>query len=462
MKFVIILPLIVATVLPAWTYPNQELEAEEGTNPQQANVPATAPRSGVILSALDDPSLALLVTEVLERNPRLARLRAEALAADQRAPQVSALPDPVASLTLFLLAPQTRVGPQQATVNITQRLSWFGKLQLKEQTALFTAAAAWAGIDAAELQLITEARTLYHELGFLQKEEEIVREDQSILQHYEQLAQARYASGVGLGQSVVKIQAEITQADTRLLEIEKRRVSLKAELNSLRDQPQHTPLPTGSIPDTSAADLDAAGLRKQALTVRPEITAATALIESASSRTDLAKKQYKPDFNVGLNYGFVGKRDDTIGQQIPVEGDGDDILAISAGVNLPIWRKKLAAGVEEAAQLHLGAIENKRAIVTEIEATLGDLVHRIPLTEQQLRLFDDVLVVQAEQSLRSAEAAYASNTAGALDLLDAERTLLQVRIGAERMRADLATGIAELEGATAAPLSSIKRNGNTS
>ena len=462
MRFPIVVLLITATLNPGWASSDHVLQAAQEAEVASTDESAPVPTSESIVSALDDTALRLLIQEVLDRNPTLATLTADALATDQRAPQVSALPDPVASLSLFLLAPQTRVGPQRAAVNLSQRLPWFGKLRLKEQAALFKAAAAWAHVEAARLRLITEVRRLYHELSYLGEEEIIVREDRATLEHYEQLAQARYASGVGLGQSVIKIQAEITQADTRLLEIEKRRASLLASVNSLRDRLEHTPLSVGSVPDTNAEGLDIVALRQQALTSRPEIAAIDALIESASRQTDLAKKEYKPDFTVGLNYGFVDKRDDSAGRAIPVEGNGDDILGISAGVNLPVWRKRLAAGVEEATQRRLGAEQQKRAVTTDIEASLGDLYNRIPLIQRQVILFDDILTIQAEQSLRSAEAAYAASTAGALDLLDAERVLLQVRIGAERVRADLAIAVAQLEGAVAAPLGQIERNGNTS
>ncbi|RKX28276.1 MAG: hypothetical protein DRP71_17540, partial [Verrucomicrobia bacterium] len=62
------------------------------------------------------------------------------------------------------------------------------------------------------------------------------------------------------------------------------------------------------------------------------------------------------------------------------------------------------------------------------------------------------LLVQADESLRLAEVAYASGTAGALDLLDAERTLFGVRRGIERARTDLVIAMARLEGVIAGPL----------
>ena len=69
-----------------------------------------------------------------------------------------------------------------------------------------------------------------------------------------------------------------------------------------------------------------------------------------------------------------------------------------------------------------------------------------------MSLYDSVLIVQAGQSLRSAESAYAAGTANALDLLDAERVLLQVRIAAERVRSDLDIAYAQLEGVAAGPV----------
>jgi outer membrane protein TolC len=54
--------------------------------------------------------------------------------------------------------------------------------------------------------------------------------------------------------------------------------------------------------------------------------------------------------------------------------------------------------------------------------------------------------------LRSAEAGYSAGTLNALDLLDAERVLLDVRTGSLRARADYAIALIRLEGAVGEPL----------
>ena len=212
-----------------------------------------------IVASVSDAKLRLLLEEVLERSPRLARLEAEAAAVEQRSPQVKALPDPMATLTWFVMSPQTRVGPQRAAVNLTQQFPWFGTLELDEQAAMWDAVAGRARLEAARIEVLTEARTDYHELQFLEVERRVVEEDRATLDHYAELALARYASGVGLDQAVIKIQAEITRTETRLLNLAARRATVVARINALRDRPQTTPVVVADSRDTQSVPLVLAG-----------------------------------------------------------------------------------------------------------------------------------------------------------------------------------------------------------
>jgi outer membrane protein TolC len=190
---------------------------------------------------------------------------------------------------------------------------------------------------------------------------------------------------------------------------------------------------------------------------RPEIAVADARVEAAAARIERSKKAYSPKIVVGLNYGFVGRREDEAGRLDPPEDNGQDILGLTGGVSVPLWTSSLEAGVEEEMSNRLAAEERRREVVAKIDEELGGLVHRIPLLVEQISLYDDVLIIQAAQSLQSAESAYATGTADALDLLDAERVLLQARIAAERVRTDLETAIARLEGVIAGPLPDVRR-----
>ncbi len=423
--------------------------------PAPADRTAAAPPApaDAIVSTLE-PDVAALAREVLDRNPDLARLRAAAEAAAARAPQMRALPDPMASLTAFLLTPETRVGPQQAAASVSQRFPWFGKLELRERQALLGATAARAEVEAKRLALVTETRRLAYELEFLTAQESVLRADRATLSHYEELARARYASGVGLEQAVIKLQAELTRDDNRLLQLANRRVTLTAALDVLRDRTGETPLPklelgTGTVP---APHLDVATLRERALDDRPEVARERTLVAAAEVGVELAKKEYQPDFTLGLGYTMVGKRQDAAGRAMPPPDNGDDIVGVTVGINLPVWRQRLAAGVTESTARTSAAEDGLRAVVARIDGDLDELTARLPLVHDQLDLFENVLSAQAEAALRSAEAAYAAGAVGALDLLDAERVLLEVRIAKARSRTDYQITWSRLEGAVGAPL----------
>jgi outer membrane protein TolC len=260
---------------------------------------------------------------------------------------------------------------------------------------------------------------------------------------------------VGLDQAVIKIQAEITRTETRLLNLSARRATVVARLNARRDRPQSTPVVVNPSGSRLRVVLDLADLRQRALGDRPEIAVADARVEAATSRVESTKKAYSPKVVVGINYGFVDRRTDEAGRLNPPEDNGQDILGLTGGISVPLWRSSIEAGVEEGVQNRLAAEEGRREAAASIDGELGDLVHRIPLLEEQISLYDGVLIVQAGQSLRSAESAYAAGTANALDLLDAERVLLQVRIAAERVRSDLDVAYAQLEGVIAGPLENV-------
>jgi outer membrane protein TolC len=443
-------PLAAAAQLPAIEAGGAARAADAAPSGGATATPAA--NAEVLVAALEPAALRLLVREVLERSPAIARAEQQAAAAAARGPQMRALPDPVASLNLFVLPPETRVGPQQVSAAVAQAFPWFGKLALREQAALYTAAAAAAQVEAVRLDTLTEVRRLVYELSFVDAHQAILTVEREALVRFEKTAQARYRSGRGLQQESVRIQAQITRADVRLLELAERRAALIAALNGLRDRPAGEPAPRLDLPAPRTAPLDREALRRWAAARRPELAAAAARIAATESQVALAEKGYRPDVTVGLSYTLVGRRGDAPGRLNPPPDNGDDILGLSAAVKLPVWRQSLDAAVAEAEATRWAAEAERQQLLAGIESTIGDLAARLPLLAQHLELLESVLMKQAGQSLRSAETAYSTGKLNAVDLLDAEVVMFEVQIAAARTRADLAIAWAQLERAVAAPL----------
>jgi outer membrane protein TolC len=117
---------------------------------------------------------------------------------------------------------------------------------------------------------------------------------------------------------------------------------------------------------------------------------------------------------------------------------------------LPIFRRKYDAAVLEATERFLASKAGYRRQVNQAEVTIRSATFRLETIRRQISLFENALLPQAEQALRSSEAAYSTGSLSVLELLDSERVLLDVRLGLAQMRGDYMKALAETERATGA------------
>ena len=357
-----------------------------------------------------------------------------------------------AMLTGYVEPPETRVGPQRLMATVLQPLPWGGKRALSAEAQRHRARALQADLEAARLQVVTEVRRHYLELAFVARHVEITASFRQHLVRHEEIARSRYTTGRGGGQGVLKLQAEITRVDRRLIELDARRVSLVSRLNGLLDRAPGHPGPQAVLGRVEAVEMDLQSLIDQSLSRRPELVGATARIAGAESEVARAEKGFKPDFMVGVTYAFVDDRDDPAGRIDPPPDNGQDIFGVQGGISIPLWRKQRNASLEESLALRSAGESARAQTAAMISARLADLAPRIELTWRELRLLEDLLVVQAEEALESAQAGYVAGSLNALDLFDAEHLLFDTETAVARARADYLVALAELEGALAGAL----------
>lgn len=391
------------------------------------------------------PRLREYIGEALERNPSIQEVLARHRAALQRVPQVTALPDPVVGFSQAIRSVETRVGPQHNGLLLSQAFPWFGKLDLRGKVAVQEAASWYQLYRARQREVISQLKRAFYELGYIDTAIRINEEERSLLGHYEVLAQTRYATGQGLQQAVIKIQAEITRVMDRLEILERQRVTLSANINTLRDRPPHDPVPAVDGLSLPRVQLELEELYALGEQNRQELKAAQALIERSERSIDLAKKNYWPDFMVSAGLVNIGDRSDPAGLSQPPPDNGKNAFSLSVGINIPIWRDKYDAGVREAAETLVAQQSSYANVLNEMEFSIRDQVVRLETLQEQIDLYENVLIPQAEETLRSTEAAYETGQLGVLDLLDSERVLLNVRLVNARYDSDFLIALAHLE-----------------
>jgi len=397
-----------------------------------------------------DARLRDYIEEALQRNPAVMEVRARYQASLERAPQVEGLPDPVLSFSQAIRSVETRVGPQRNILQFSQKLPWFGKLDLKTKVALQEAEARYQLYVAQQRTVIADVKRAFYDLSFVDEALYITGEERAVLEHYEALASSRYASGQGLQQAVLKIQTEITKITSRLDTLHQQRTSLEARLNTLRDRPAHDPISAFGDLDLPQTEIVLEELYSLGQENRQELKAVKSLMEKNERAIDLSKKSASPDVTLGATFINVGRRDDPAGIEMPPPDNGKNAFSLSISVTLPLWGDKYDAEVREATEDLSAERYRYVRIQNDMELQIRDLAVRLETLQRQMALFNDALIPQAEETLRSTEAAYETGQVGVLDLLDSERFLLELRLANARFRSDYLAALAALERAVGA------------
>ena len=404
-----------------------------------------APLEGELDFYAAETDLSAYVTAALAHNPSVLEARARYQATRQRVPQVTALPDPVVSFTQALRSVETRVGPQLNSVTLTQAFPWFGTLALRGRVALLDATALHHLYEAARRDVVAQVKETFYDLGYVDAALGLAREERSLLDHYETVATTRYATGQGLQQAVIRLQAEIARVINREHQLDRQRATLAARLNHLRDRPAAEAVP--GVPPLARPDVDfdREHLDRLGERNRQELLAARALVEGGERAVDLARWNGRPSFTASVGVTNVGRRGDPAGLSVRPPDDGRNAMTVSLGVSLPLWGARYRAGIEQAAGDLQARLHHRAAARNAMELAVEAAVVRLETLDRQLELLDTVLVPQTEEALRATEAAYETGQLGVLDLLDSERTLIDIRSLRARYVSDYLIALTALE-----------------
>lgn len=406
--------------------------------------------AGLLLAAAQtvgthgDGRLAALIAEALENNPRVQQAFAEYQAALHRVPQVAALPDPRLSLTQYARTIETRVGPQQRMLTVSQEFPGPGKRAAKSQVASKAAAAMDELYQAERAEIVRQVKKAYFALGYVDRAIRLNREDERLLEHFEEVARNRYARGFGLQGDVVRLQAQITHALSLREQLTRQRVDLEALLNSIRDTPTDTRISEVALPALPHVRLDSERLAAIGRREKPELKAAFLRIEEREKGVQLARRQFRPDFTLGVAWGNVRARGLGV-LDVPLLQNGKDAYGVTVAMTLPLYRRKYDAGIREASEAFSSARAAYRNAANGMEAEVRSVTFKMETIARQIDLFENALVPQAEQALQSTRAAYSNGTLGVVSLLDVQRMLLDVRLGLARLHADYFDAMADLE-----------------
>ncbi|MGE5195577.1 MAG: TolC family protein [Deltaproteobacteria bacterium] len=397
------------------------------------------------------------VAHALDQNPRVqaARKRIEALA--NRVPQAAGLEDPTLGVNGYPFFPyvlQTAGGRMTANVVAEQKFPWFGKLDARARAAEAEADVARAELATVELEVIEQVKRAYYELYYVQKAIEITERSRKLLQDFAEIANAKYIVGEVSQQDVLSAQVEVSNLDSELIRLRQQLQGGQARLAALLHVSPDTQLRAQEELFEEEIPRDLERLYEQAIARRPELHAQLAAIRRDRTNVDLAGLQYYPDVTLAAMWGGM-----TTSGALSPNADGLSMVNIGAQVNVPIYRKRLDAGVREAEAQAVSSARQYDALKDRTQADVKDLYVQALSQRDLVSLFGNDIIPKAEQTLEVSVEAYRVGKTDFLQLIDNWRELLRFEVTLHQLKSQLRQTLSTLERVVGGTLSSTSPDG---
>jgi multidrug efflux system outer membrane protein len=442
-----------AVILAGCTTLGPDYKRPDIETPEQWLVPgATEPVSSQWWKSYGDTVLERMVDETLIHNldlrqavARVAEARAQlgvsradqypgvsagADASRNRASQESVLGVPPGTDPTF--------SDYAASVNVSYEIDFWGKYRRATEAARAELLSAQHNRDVVRLTLIGDVVKGYFNLRALDAQVEVTRRTISSRLASTALQRLRFQSGVASELDLRQVEAQAAQAQALLPSLERQVAAQENALSVLIGRSPRAiveqPVERGNAIDAlSVPPAIPAGLPSDLLEKRPDLRQAEQALVAANARIGQAKAAYYPSISLT---GLFGGESESLGDLFKSSARVWQFSALAAQTVFDAGRTASRVEVAQAREQQALA-QYQSAIQNAFRETLDALVAQRKARE----------TLEAEQSrvealkiaLRLAQLRYDNGVSSLLDVLDAERGLLDAELNRlEAQRAQLA------------------------
>ncbi len=382
----------------------------------------------------------------MANNPQVLAAQKEVEAANARILQAEAFPNLEFGLNWDETPSNFDVSKAgERNIGLVQPVEFPGKRGARGQVAKIESQFLEGSLRRTKLLVSADVKRAYYQAWLNQKSVANFEAIADLLQQFRETATARYQAQKVTFLEVLRAKTELAKINNELIAARREAQNALAELNRLLDRPGSTPLALADDltyqPFTKTVEMVVNEMRQFSVSRRLSET----LVERGRAQMRLAQKSYLPDFAVGL---FSQKRDGQppFTSENPLGVTEGGLWGIEVGASIPLWFWKGPRGqAEEAraffdlAQIQLEAVN--RNVTTAIENS-----HRsVKAAEEQVRLFEETLLRDVEDELRTGISHYQTDQIDALNLIDIYRTYTETKAEYYRALFNYNVALADLE-----------------
>ncbi len=362
--------------------------------------------AGITTTPAAAQSLDSLTSEMLRQHPDLRALQLGVDAARQEVEAAGQLPDTEFGLGFLPSPVETRVGPQLLRVGVTQRIPWPGLRPQQRDLASAQIEPEAARLIAPALVLRSQLARPYYEVAALDARAQVYREQLQLLQTLRASALANASAGTRTTLPVYEIELRTLALEERLALLDPKRQAARRQVYLASGQPVEDSLRVDGLEELIADSLlvpPYSALAEALNAKHPLLQVYAARAEVERERAELATLEAPPDFALGADYLYTGRRTDA-----DPMGNGRDAAVLRIGMRLPINRDPYKAREQaarlRAERLRVEAGSERLHLLDEAAMAYASLkASQISLAslDKQLALLDPAIRVAAESYARA-------------------------------------------------------------
>ncbi|MBC8201409.1 MAG: TolC family protein [Planctomycetes bacterium] len=343
-----------------------------------------------------------------------------------RIPQVSALADPKVSFGYFIQEIQTRTGPMEQQLSLTQSFPWWGLLDAKGDVATALAQVKWHEYEMKRLTLFEKIVNQWASLVDLNQEIEVVEQSFELLFETERLARLGYEVDTTSHDKLIRLQVELGKLEDKLIQLRNLKNPRIASLNATLARKSDAAF---ALPKTISLSLSGI-THKEAMRLmvnNPLVQAQNESINAQALAIKVAELDAKPKWTAGVTYTNLG---DPLDPSTPDAGSNPIMGVI--GFTIPLNQTKYDAAKEEALAKQLAAIAAKKSLLHKLQEAISEAMYQRDDALRSIAFYETALIPRAEDALSTAVAAFSAGQTQAIELLDSQRTLLELQRNLQR------------------------------
>ncbi|KMQ49867.1 Heavy metal RND efflux outer membrane protein, CzcC family [Chitinispirillum alkaliphilum] len=360
-------------------------------------------------------SLGDYIQFALQNNPRISAADSDLESQRNQITIASSLPDPMA-MSNFGIEGGYGIG-------VSQRIPFPTKILTERRAATQMLERQKARREQVRADIVSEVVEAYSKLYNAKRMYSILNDNLELLIFLEDNARIRYTVGGAPQSQLVRIQVEMARAEDALQSNRQKIDSYRQKLAAVLD-----------LEDVSLISVDTESEYVSGISGSDEEIVARILsknftlqimeseLEVAETMVSLARQQYLPDLEVGTEY---------------MGGGGmDGSWSVGVKMTLPVWVRRNRAEVQQASEVKESVRKIRDDMANQIRAEAVSTVNDLRDSQRKMKLYTDVLIPQATQVVQLTQTDYQTGSSGIMELIDSQRTLLQLeeQLIAEQLR----------------------------